>query len=124
MSQEQIKKGMALAFFGSAYADMADDCGQSLHGEIMDQLPAVIDSAALHAADTLTFQLELMHGMPVASLYESNNATNELKAQEWGHYAAMQAMGHGVGLFDYDIDLKVPHVEFGSHSLSRDYFTE
>ncbi|MNC35321.1 hypothetical protein D3C76_165360 [compost metagenome] len=124
MSHELIKKGMARAFFGSAYADMADDCGKPLRGEIMDQLPAVIDSAALHAADTLAFQLEMMHGQPVAKLFEANNATNELTAQEWGHYAAMQSMGHGVGLFDYDIDLTIPHVEFGSHSLSRDYFTE
>jgi hypothetical protein len=89
----------------------------------MGQLPAVIDPAAIHAAETLVFQLELMHGQPVAKLFEGNNATNELTAQEWGHYAAMQAMGHGVGLSDYDIDLKVPYVEFGFHSLSRDYFT-
>jgi hypothetical protein len=39
----------------------------------------------------------------------------------------MQAMGHGVGLDDAfgpkarDI-VRVPYVEFGSHSLSKDYF--
>ncbi|WP_429498802.1 hypothetical protein ACQUFY_05760 [Robbsia andropogonis] len=44
-----------------------------------------------------------------------------------GHYLAMQAMGTGVGLHDafgkvaYET-IHVPYVEFGAHSLSRDYF--
>lgn len=45
----------------------------------------------------------------------------------FGHYCAMQAMGHGVGLCDaFGSDvykaIRVPYVEFGSHSLEKDYF--
>lgn len=45
----------------------------------------------------------------------------------FGHYAAMQAMGHGVGLADAFGDtvsdqVKVPYIEFGHLSLSKDYF--
>jgi hypothetical protein len=44
----------------------------------------------------------------------------------FGHYAAMQAMGHGVGLHDAfgsDIHdkIKIPYVEFSSCSLEKDY---
>ena len=46
--------------------------------------------------------------------------------ESFGHYAAMQAMGHGVGLNDAFGDcaefIAVPYVEFGSHSLEKDYF--
>lgn len=84
MCTEQLKKGMALAFFGSAYADMADDCVSHCAAKSWDQLPAVIDTAALHAADTLVFELELMHGQPVSKLLEANNATNELTPQKTG----------------------------------------
>jgi hypothetical protein len=134
---EQIKHGAALAFFASAYAELADECGQSLTGEIMDQLPAEIDPAALHAADTLATQMLIANGLksPVfdfESLYlradelSTEGADRELTPELFGHYCAMQAMGHGVGLesFGYAVrdHFSVPYIEFGSHSLERDYF--
>ena len=44
----------------------------------------------------------------------------------FGHYCAMQAMGHGVGLsaaFSADVHsaVKVPHIEFSACSLEKDY---
>jgi hypothetical protein len=120
----QLVRGMALAFFASAYADQADECGQPLQGEIMNQLPDAIDPAALHAATTLHFDLERVNGRPLLELYIRHPGTTD-DPQEWGHYAAMQAMGQGVGLRDYGItdeQVKVPYAEFGSHSLEQDYF--
>lgn len=119
-----ILKGMALAFFACAYADQADECGQSLQGEIMNQLPDAIDPAAMHAATTLKMDMERVNGDDIETLYQRHPGTTD-DPREWGHYAAMQAMGQGVGLHDYGItdeQVKVPYAEFGSHSLELDYF--
>jgi hypothetical protein len=136
---EQIKHGAALAFFASAYADQADECGQPLRGEIMDQLPAEIDPAALHAADTLA------HGLAAANAkrpgwtltgcylfaeqrqrYSTGKGDRELTPELFGHYCAMQATGTGVGLESFGDAVRdsiaVPYIEFGSYSLERDYF--
>lgn len=91
--------------------------------EILDIMPATIDSAALHAADTLANMMEQSAGMGLDSLFLTLGTCKPITADQFGHYCAMQAMGHGVGLFDFDIDhIAVPYVEFGSHSLQKDYF--
>ncbi|MFU3805810.1 hypothetical protein ACM7G9_09115 [Pseudomonas aeruginosa] len=138
---DEIKRHMALAFFGSAYADQAEECGQPLAGEIMDQLPEVIDPAALHAADTLAASMLHANGLKSApfdleSLFlraveiaanSDDKGDREHSPEMFGHYCAMQAMGHGVGLSDafgrqvYDA-ISVPYTEFGAYSLERDYF--
>lgn len=144
---EQIKRGMALAFFASAYADLTEECDQPLRGEIMDQLPDEIDSGALHAAETLTNDLlranwpnrntsEIPHDIGLALIYDRvdtlidqhGGGDRDLTPELLGHYLAMQAMGHGVGLSDAFGDavyksFVVPYCEFGSHSLQKDYFT-
>lgn len=139
-----IKRGMALAFFASAYADQADEAEQPLMGEIMEQLPPVIDRAAIHAAHTLS--LGIIEGFTFGekglndtqklaiifrnSVHLQNQSDDkgdrELTPELFGHYCAMQAMGHGVGLdsfgqgvYDY---VEVPYVEFGGYSLEKDYF--
>lgn len=136
---KQIKRGMALAFFASAYADQADECGQPLRGEIMDQIPDEIDPAAIHAAETLArdliranWRLEFTVENGLTRIYKkagelsADGADRELSPELFGHYCAMQAMGAGVGLesFGYAVNdfFKVPYCEFGSHSLERDYF--
>lgn len=138
---EEIKRGMSLAFFASAYADQAEECGQPLRGEIMNQLPEEVDPAALHATDTLCFQFIGTHdynepglndSQKLAILYvkasrlDKEGADRELSPELFGHYLAMQAMGHGVGLesFGYAFcdAFDVPYIEFGSHSLQKDYF--
>jgi hypothetical protein len=119
-----ILKGMALAFFACAYADQADECGQPMSGEIISQLPDALDPAALHAASTLKMDMERVNGDDIETLYTRFPGTTD-DPREWGHYAAMQAMGHGVSLRDYGISddqVKVPYTEFGSHSLEQDYF--
>ncbi len=117
---------MARAFFACAWADQCEETGNAkiLSGrEILDLIPSEFDAAAWHAARTLQFDMESANGASIEKLYARAIKQNPLAVSEFGHYCAMQAMGHGVGLFDYGIDgITVPYVEFGSHSLEKDYF--
>lgn len=132
-----IKLGAAKAFFAVAFADQAELCGCPLGGDIMDQLPERIDPAAWHAAATLMADLERANGHSPAVMFEGFQKALEiaphmrgdrnLEPELFGHYLAMQAMGTGVGLESFGdlvhIGMKVPYVEFGSHSLELEYFT-
>lgn len=142
----EIKLAMAKAFFACAYADQAEEAGQPLRGEIMDQLPEAIDPAATHAADALVISLlsgfefaepGLNDSQKMACLYmravnlqheNPSNSDRTCTPDLFGHYCAMQAMGTGVGLESFGSAvhdaIPVPYVEFGSHSLSQDYFTD
>ena len=121
----------SLAFFASAWADQQEENGHSLRGEIMDQIPDIVDPAAIHAAVTLAMDMERINFKSVAKMMEdiAHIADGDRPAtmEYLGHYAAMQAMGHGVGLHDafgrdvYKL-IKVPYIEFGSYSLEQDYF--
>ena len=94
-------------------------------------MPDEIDPAALHAAMTLRMDIEASNAqtIDVLMLYIERNADGDRDAiiEFFGHYAAMQAMGHGVGLYDafgsviHD-KIKVPYIEFGPYSLEKDYF--
>ena len=131
---EEFEKHAARAFFASAWADAAEDAdnGPNLSGcEIMDVMPSDIDPAAVHAARTLRMDIERTNGATIVELMvriESMADGDRPATMEYfGHYAAMQAMGHGVGLHDafgseVHETIKVPYVEFGSYSLERDYF--
>lgn len=140
---DQIRENAAKAFFACAWADMVEENGRSLCGEIMDQIPDEIDPAAYHAADTLLrdFAGQYQFDTPdmtlvqqVACLYmrvvnlclaDSTGQDRELDPEMFGHYLAMQAMGTGVGIesFGHNVrdNIKVPYVEFGAHSLEKDY---
>lgn len=131
---EQFEQHAAKAFFACAWADAADEAPDSPIGagtEIFDVMPAEIDPAARHAARTLRADMERANARTIAQMMreieETGDADRGNTIEFFGHYAAMQAMGHGVGLsdaFGYDIceAIKVPYVEFGSHSLEKDYF--
>lgn len=132
---DEIQQAMAKAFFASAWADQCEEAGESgmLSGqEIMNVMPATLDPAALSAARTLAIALVRANGGAdletlLARIVEIADGDREPTAENFGHYAAMQAMGHGVGLYDafgkvaYEM-IRVPYVEFGSHSLENDYF--
>ena len=117
----------ARAFFASAWADQHDDAGIPLRGEILAQLPTVTDPAAIHAARTLLHDMLRANGCAdaramLARCPDEGDRPHTLATL--GHYSAMQAMGHGVGLgdaFGDDDCLIVPYIEFGSHSLEKDY---
>ena len=117
----------ARAFFASAWADQMEENGVTLRGEIMSQMPDEIDPAANHAARTLLHDMLRANGSQdagdlLARCPDEGDRPHTLETL--GHYSAMQAMGHGVGLgdaFGDDDCLIVPYIEFGSHSLEKDY---
>lgn len=130
----EFEKHAARAFFASAWADAADDAdnGPNLSGcEIMDVMPSEIDPAAIHAAQTLRMDMERVNGASIDNLITRivtiADGDRPATMEFFGHYSAMQAMGHGVGLDDafgrevYDT-IEVPYCDFGQHSLERDYF--
>ncbi|MFW6855324.1 hypothetical protein ACODYM_28955 [Burkholderia gladioli] len=138
----EIRESMARAFFASAWADLQDEkdpddpTAVSFAGgvEILSVMPDELDPAALHAARALEFGVvrgnEWLGGLdellPFLQYSIPHGGDRPRTAEMLGHYLAMQAMGHGVGLRDafgksaYE-HIYVPHVEFGSHSLERDY---
>lgn len=137
--ESEIQRAMARAFFASAWADQCEECGHSalLSGkEIMDLLPPKTDPAAMHAARTLCMDMERVNHEPIPTLYRyarseqittRTSGDRDLTPENFGHYCAMQAMGHGVGLEDafgqaVYARIKVPYVEFSSASLEKDYF--
>lgn len=124
----------AKAFFASAWADAADESENSPIGagtEIFDVMPDEIDPAAMHAARTLRMDMERLNGRTIAQMMreieETGDGDRDNTIENFGHYTAMQAMGHGVGLYDaFGSDvyktIKVPYIEFSDHSLEKDYF--
>ena len=131
--EQTIEFHMARAFFASAWADMIEengDAGRFSGRDIMGMMPAEIDPAAVHAARTLRFDMERANdktiGAILADAIAAHAGDRPATAEFFGHYCAMQAMGHGVGLWDAFGDVvyqsvRVPYVDFGSHSLERDY---
>jgi hypothetical protein len=122
------------AFFASAWADMAEEHGSDVIGpgtEIMNVMPDETDPEAIHAANTLMMDIERLNNQPLEALMkiiqEKGDGDRPNTVEHFGHYAAMQAIGHGVGFYDafgqevYNV-VKVPYIEFGSYSLSKDYF--
>ncbi len=124
---EEFMLHAACAFFAVAWADQIEENGGEIHGEVMDQMPDDIDPAAQHAARTLLIDMLRANSCASAAALLGkcpDEGDRPHTVETLGHYAAMQAMGHGVGLGDAFGDrdcLAVPYVEFGSHSLERDY---
>lgn len=129
----QFEYHAAKAFFASAWADQCEesDNASMLSGqEIMQIMPCEIDPAATHAAKTLRMGIESSNAQNIDALmqYIERNASGDrgTTIEAFGHYAAMQAMGHGVGLNDAFGGcakfIAVPRIEFGSHSMEKDYF--
>jgi len=135
----EITRHMAKAFFASAWADAADEAGEGVAGgrDVMDVMPHVTDPAAIEAATDLAAAMCEDHGchvienvfkrVAVIQRNTGDSGDREVTPEMFGHYCAMQAMGHGVGLYDafgsevYN-QIKVRHFEFGSHSLAKEYF--
>ena len=132
--KEQFIQHAAKAFFASAWAEQCEDSDneEMLSGqEIMQIMPHDIDPAAIEAAQSLLHKMELQNNRTIedmlAYIEDNDDGDREPTIEFFGHYSAMQAMGHGVGLYDafgsgvYE-SIKVPYVEFSSCSLSKDYF--
>jgi len=135
---EEIRHNMARAFFASAWADACEESGNSgmMSGrDILDIMPDELDPAAVQAARTLETgllaanrQFTCLAGiLDYLQTVAPEGGDRDRTAEMLGHYLAMQAMGHGVGLDDafgraaYDA-IRVPYHEFSWCHLDRDYF--
>jgi len=141
--RKAIAQSMAFTFFTSAFADQYDnadeDCpnkariGHMGGRDFADVVPIKCDLAAEHAAFTLICDMERANGVrSIEDLYYESFLASEFQAsykertpENFGRYAAMQAMGHGIGLEEIGMrgQVKVPYLEFGMYSLDQDYFT-
>lgn len=134
----EIRHNMARAFFASAWADQCDESDNSgmLSGiEIMDHMPEEIDPAATRAANdleshflALNRQFTCLAGvLDYLQTVAPAGGDRDRTAEMLGHYLAMQAMGHGVGLSDAFGEemagaVRVPYLEFGACHLDHNYF--
>lgn len=126
----QIARGMALAFFARAFEELTGHLAQ--HGGA--ELPEEIDPAAEHAAFTLACDLRIKNdATDLAQLYErarlahrTGEGNADMTPALFGSYLALQSMTGGdilaeaFGTHVADA-IQVPYVEFGAHSLERDY---
>lgn len=124
----------SLAFFASAWAEQceASDNEEMLSGqEIMQIMPHDVDLAAIEAAQSLLDKMELQNNLAIedmlAYIEDNGDGDRDPTIEFFGHYAAMQAMGTGVGLreaFGKDVSeaIQVPYMDFGKYSLEKDYF--
>ena len=126
----QIAKGMALAFFAHAFAELKGLNDGACAGV---SLPDEVDPAAEHAAFTLACDLRIKNdATDLAQLYErarlahrTGEGNADMTPALFGSYLATQSMG-SLGLraaFGQHVAdaVQVPYVEFGAHSLERDY---
>lgn len=126
----QVARGMALAFFARAFEELTGHLAQ--HGGA--ELPEEIDPAAEHAAFTLACGLRANNGgLDMDQLYErgrlahrTGEGNTDMTPALFGSYLALRSMTGGDILAEafgarVAALIDVPYVEFGAHSLERDY---
>jgi hypothetical protein len=126
----QVARGMALAFFARAFEELTGHLTQ--YGGA--KLPDDIDPAAEHAAFTLGCGLREKNDLlDMDQLYErarlahrTGEGNADMTPGLFGAYLALRSMTGGDILTEafgarVAALIDVPHVEFGAHSLERDY---
>ena len=127
-----IEKGIARALFVTAWADEMEEQGRSFppQTELMSVAPST-PTVAIKEAWRLTGALENENKMGILPLiYQAAKAdgldmetmpkSQKLEyASDFGHYLAMESLGHGVSWFDNhaSFDLKHPYYD---HPLAGD----
>lgn len=117
---DEIVEHAALAFYGCAWADLVSEEGsENLSGvDILDVVPMPIPKEAMDTARSLIEDVETNNKADITTLYKNVLAlpaieTEELTPSLFGHYLAMEALGHGVGLWMYrEHSLEIPDVSF------------
>lgn len=109
-TRNEIVRHMARAFFACAWADYSEQVGPhyAAGSQIFDVMPDELDPSAVWIAFELARQLEEIHGYTLDRIFAKAAEISESRrggdrprtAEMFGHYAAMGAMGHGVGLWD------------------------
>jgi hypothetical protein len=115
---DEFVDAAARALWVASWADAAEDAGESLSGELMDQAPDTPDEA-VQAAHDLAREIESANKMPLAQLWYASAMMpgkhyDEPTVRLFGHYLAMESLGHGVAWTDDhpNIGMVLPHFEF------------
>ena len=120
---DEIREAMARAFFVDWYASEQERRQEEgLKANIarggedwMDVAPGTSRAAKKHAREYAVKLSAANKGATLTDLYAAAlNAGGSGDARTFGHYMAMQAMGHGVSWFDDnpEFPIEVPHGEF------------
>ena len=115
----EIYEAMARAMFVSDWADRQEEKGKTYPGmDLMDVAPPTSRDALLAARALAAAVIKDNNVKSLTDLYaRALNAGGEGDARKFGHYLAMQAMGHGVSWYDDgnpEFGLKLPHFEYYS----------
>jgi len=102
-TRTEIIQNMARAYYESSYMDWVEEYPDMEEGE-----GCGVDPECVWYAFSLADELEKQHGKHLAEIFAdavaisvANNAGGRPRNEEmFGHYAAMEHMGHGVGLWD------------------------
>ena len=115
----EIVSAMARALFVDAWAEAEQEAWRQPGGpgrDLMDHAPETIPEA-FDKAEELAAEFEQVNQKAFDVMYEEAAALpgkhyREPTAEDFGHYTAMQAIGHGVGWYDDHPDhgFKIPHV--------------
>lgn len=121
-TRNAIVAAAARAGFVQAWADYMEERGAQLRGELMDQAPRTPPQARTWAKK-LIGTMERFSRLPIEEMYE-RAAADGGSATDFGHYAAMQALGHGVAWADDHPShgFTIPRAEFHMHG-GRDFYT-
>lgn len=131
---DAVKDGMASAFFATAWADMVEEEGMdvNLSGEEITNIMPEIDPSAEASAEKLYKRIEKDNGRSmeriVEEMYMREGGDEDYEFEElFGHYLAMESMGHGVSWSDDHAHhgLALPHSwDFGYWDFRRTYDNE
>lgn len=118
--RDEIAEGAARAFFVDRWTNEAEELGHSFGGgtDVMDVAPETPPEVLPYAEQFLDV-VQQLNGRTVTQLYEEHDeaASGPTASPDvFGHYLAMQAMGHGVSWYDdYPVppsgEVRVPHAE-------------
>jgi len=115
----EIVEAMARAMFVTAWADREEEKGRSHGGhDLMDVAPKTSKDALIAARALGKAVVADNHAGSLTELYErALSVGGKGDARVFGHYLAMEAMGHGVSWYDNgnpEFGLKLPHFEYYS----------
>ncbi len=115
----EIYEAMARAMFVSDWADRQEEKGKTYPGmDLMDVAPPTSRDALLAARALAAAVIRDNNVKSLTDLYaRALNAGGKGDARKFGHYLAMQAMGHGVSWYDDGnprFGMKLPHFEYYS----------
>lgn len=130
-TEEIIAQAMARAAFVSAWADNQEERGKSFRRQHLEEIaPKKTPKAATQWAWKLIGRIEQANGKGLCALLfaaekadgiwgadlvrQIETVASDEYARQFGHYLAMQALGHGVSWFDdhAQFPITIPHAEF------------